>query len=185
MSKRVCPWWLGYFLASPIRRWMTDPHELLSSYVQEGMVALEPGPGMGFFTLELARLVGEPGRVIALDVQEKMLSKLRQKARKAGLNSRIDARLVPRDTMMLDDLAGKADFTLAYAMVHETPSAKNFFAEVGNASKTGAVLYLVEPSGHVNEQEFAEELRFAANAGFALVERPRISRTHAAILKKQ
>ncbi|HEX6880433.1 MAG TPA: methyltransferase domain-containing protein [Terriglobales bacterium] len=185
MSKRVCPWWLGYFLASPLRRLITDPHKLLSPYVHDSMTVLEPGPGMGFFTLELARLVGQEGRVIAPDVQEKMLTKLRQKARKAGLLSRIEARLVPSDTMQLDDVAGQVGFTLAYAVVHELPSAAKFFEEAGIASKKGAILLLVEPSGHVNEQEFADELRLAGDAGFAIVERPGISGTHAAVLRKQ
>lgn len=63
MSKRVCPWWLGYLLASPLRRLMVDPKKLLAPYVHEGMTVLEPGRGMGFFTLELARLVDASGRV--------------------------------------------------------------------------------------------------------------------------
>ncbi len=58
MPERVCPWWLGYFLASPIRRLWQNPAQILRPYVREGMTVLEPGPGMVFFTLELARLVG-------------------------------------------------------------------------------------------------------------------------------
>jgi len=71
MSHTVCPWWLGYVLASPLRRLFLDPVKLLSPYVQAGMTVLEPGPGMGFFTLELARLVGPAGRVVAVDIQPK------------------------------------------------------------------------------------------------------------------
>lgn len=185
MSKRVCPWWLGYFLASPIRRWMTDPKALLAPYVREGMTVLEPGPGMGFFTLELARLVGAKGRVIAVDVQEKMLSRLKKKARKADLGARIDARLVPADSMGLEDLAGSADFTLAYAVVHEMPSSERFFQEIAAASRPGAQVLLVEPAGHVSDPEFEEELRFAQQAGFTVMDRPSISRSLAAVLKKE
>ena len=184
MSRRVCPWWLGYLLASPIRRWMTDPRELLAPYVLDGMKVLEPGPGMGFFTLELAKLVGPRGRVIAVDVQEKMLRGLEKKARKAGLLDRIDARVVPADSMRLHDLAGSVDFTLAHAVVHEMPSSEKFFQEAAAASRAGAQLLLVEPAGHVSDQEFAEELRFAQQAGFSVGERPSISRSHAAVLKK-
>jgi predicted methyltransferase len=62
MSRRICPWWLGYFLASPLRRWLRhDPTKILAPYVREGMTVFEPGPGMGFFTLELARRVGASG----------------------------------------------------------------------------------------------------------------------------
>ncbi len=62
MAKRVCPWWLGYLLASRLRRLWEDPRTILAPYVREDMTVLEPGPGMGFFTLELARLVGSSGR---------------------------------------------------------------------------------------------------------------------------
>ena len=58
MAERVCPWWKGYLLASPIRRWWQKPEELLAPYLREGMTVLEPGPGMGFFTLPMSRMVG-------------------------------------------------------------------------------------------------------------------------------
>lgn len=185
MSKRVCPWWLGYLLASPIRRWMTDPRKLLAPYVREGMTVLEPGPGMGFFTIELARMVGPKGRVIAVDVQERMLRVLKKKARKAGLSSRIDARPVPGESMELGDLARSVDFTLAHAVVHEIPSCENFFREAAAACRSGASMLLVEPAGHVGNAEFDEELRLAGQAGFVVTDRPSISRSHAAVLKKE
>ena len=49
---------------------------ILSPLVSEGMTVLEPGPGMGFFTLELARLVGPHGRVVSVEMQAKMLEAL-------------------------------------------------------------------------------------------------------------
>lgn len=51
----VCPWWLGYLLVTPLRRFLHDPEKILGDYVDEGMTVVEPGPGMGFFTAELAR----------------------------------------------------------------------------------------------------------------------------------
>ena len=39
------------------------------------MTVLEVGPGMGFFTLDIASKVGKSGKVIAVDVQSKMLDK--------------------------------------------------------------------------------------------------------------
>lgn len=186
MSKRVCPWWLGYFLASPIRRWLlTDPRKMLSPYVREGMTVLEPGPGMGFFTIDLAKMVGASGRVIAVDIQEKMLRALKTKAEKADVLATIDARLVSPDSMKLDDLEGRVDFTLSYAVVHEMPSALHFFEEASRVSRIGALLFLVEPAGHVSDDAFNEELQFAQRFGFAVQERPVISRCHAAVLKRK
>jgi len=185
MSKRVCPWWLGYLLASPVRKWLQqDPAEILAPYVREGMTVLEPGPGMGFFTLELARLVGPSGRVLAVDVQPKMIAGLKRRAANAGLLGRIDARVVAADSMGVKDLAGKVDFTLAFALVHEMPDSGHFFSEAAEALKPGACLLLAEPSGHVNGDEFAAELQDAANAGLIVVDRPTIARSQTALLKK-
>ena len=95
MSERVCPWWLGYLLASPLRRLLQNPREVVDPYVREGMTVLEPGPGMGFFTLELAGQVGASGRVIAVDVQPKMIEGLKRRVKKASMreslkNSRLE-----------------------------------------------------------------------------------------------
>lgn len=184
MGHRVCPWWLGYVLISPIRRWMQDPAEIVAPYVREGMTVLEPGPGMGFFTLELARRVGPRGRVIAVDVQPRMLAKLKQRLAKAGLAERVESRLAHEDSMGVQDLEGKVDFTLAMAVVHEMPSASRLFAEAAAAMKPGAALLLAEPSRHVKAEMFADELKAATDAGFTIADRPKVRRSQAALLTK-
>jgi SAM-dependent methyltransferase len=184
MAKRVCPWWIGYFLLNPFRRLSQDPAKILAPYVREGMTVLEPGPGMGYFTLELARMVGESGRVVVVDIQSKMLANLRRRAAKRGLLERIDARLAQPRSLGLGDLASSVDFALAFAMVHEMPDADLFFAETAHALKSGACLLLAEPRGHVKEAEFENELQSASAAGLQLANRPSIGRSHAALLQK-
>jgi predicted methyltransferase len=112
----VCPWWAGYFLINPLRRLTQDPAALLAPYVHGGMTVLEPGPGMGFFTLELARLVGPSGRVIAAEVEPRMIEVLKRRAKKAGLAGRIDARAVPANSMELGDLREKIDWQASLSM---------------------------------------------------------------------
>jgi ubiquinone/menaquinone biosynthesis C-methylase UbiE len=184
MAHRVCPWWLGYWLISPLRKYGQNPHQILTSYVHEGMTVLEPGPGMGHFTLELARLVGTSGRVVAVDVQPKMIDRLKRLAAKAGLLDRVDARVAPAESMNITDLLRSVDFTLAFAVVHEFPDVGRFFAEVAAASKSGASLLLAEPKGHVKAVAFESDLQAAAASGFRLAERPSIRRSDAALLKK-
>jgi len=184
MAQRVCPWWLGYLLASPLRRLLEDPNKVLAPYVRECMTVLEPGPGMGFFTLELARLVGPSGRVVAVDIQPRMLSALKRRADRAGLLERLDIRLAAPNTLGIADLTGAADFTLAFALVHELPAVEPFFAEVAKASKPGAGLLFAEPTGHVKPPDFEAEVQAAIHAGFELVGRPAIRRSHAAFLRR-
>ncbi len=184
MAHRVCPWWLGYFLMNPLRRYGQNPAKILAPFVHDGITVLEPGPGMGFFTLELARRVGKSGRVIAVDIQPKMLDRLKHRAAKAGLLDRLDVRLAASDSMGLADLAGIVDFILAFAVVHEFPDAGRFFAEAAAASKPGASLLMAEPTGHVTAGEFEAELKAASAAGFTLRDRPTIRRSQTALLKR-
>ncbi len=184
MGKRICPWWLGYILASPLRRLMQDPAAVVQPYVQQGMTVLEPGPGMGFFTLELARKVGSTGRVVAVDVQPRMIAGLKRRAAKAGLLERVEARIAPPDSLGLADLRGKVDFTLAMAVVHEMPSASWLFSQAAEAMKPGSTLLLAEPSGHVKDADFQAELEAATAAGFTVTDGPVIRRSHTALLKK-
>ena len=148
------------------------------------MTVLEPGPGMGFFTLELARLAGGSGRVIAVDIQPRMIEGLRRRAAKAGVLDRLDARLAAPDSLGLADVTGMVDFTLAFAVVHELPAAAGFFREVARASKRGARLLLVEPAGHVTASLFEAELQAARDAGFKPVESPSVRRSRTALLEK-
>ena len=180
----VCPPWVGYFLASPVRRLWQDPHTILAPFVTAGMTALEPGPGMGFFTLELARLVGPTGRVVAVDLQPEMLAALQRRARRRGLLDRIETRQATAEGMGIADLAGRTDFALVFAMVHEVPDRDRFFAEVSAALKAGSRVLLAEPRGPVSDALFSEFLDLAAAHGLAASSRPTISSSRAAVLVK-
>jgi cyclopropane fatty-acyl-phospholipid synthase-like methyltransferase len=169
MAHQVCPWWLGYLLASPVRRLMQDPRTLVAPYVREGMTVLEPGPGMGFFTLELARLVGTTGRVLAVDIQPRMLSSLKRRAARAGIA----------------DLAGSENFTLAFALVQELPDVEAFFTDAAKPSKPGAALLFAAPAGHAKTERFEAELPAAIPAGFELTVRPAIRRRQAAAPRRR
>jgi SAM-dependent methyltransferase len=184
MAAHVCPWWLGYFLINPLRRFRQDPQEILSPYVGEGMTVFEPGPGMGFFTLELAHLVGESGRVVAADIQPKMLDKLKRRAARRGLAGRIETRLAQKNSLPVSDLRGRVDFVLAFALVHEMPEAAPFFRQAAETLKPGAPLLLAEPKGHVKPAQFDAELKAAAGAGFVEAGRPAIRSSYTALLRR-
>jgi SAM-dependent methyltransferase len=105
------------------RHFLADPARILAPYAREGMTVLEPGPSMGFFILELARKVGFSGRVIAVDIQPKMIETLKRRAAMASLLKRIDARLAEPQSLGLNRLTGTVDFVLAFAVAHEMPDA--------------------------------------------------------------
>ncbi len=157
---------------------------MVAPYVHEDMKVLEPGPGMGYFTLELARRVGPLGRVVCVDTQQQMLDRLQRRARSAGLRERLDLRLAPPESMGIADLESAVDFTLAFAVVHEFPSSNRFFGEVAAACKPGAIVLVAEPFPHIKSEEFEAELQTAAAHGLNVIDRPKIARSLAAVLKK-
>ena len=184
MARRVCPWWLGYILACRWRRFLQDPGKILAAYAREGMTVLEPGPGMGYFTLELARRVGGSGRVVVVEIQPRMLDRLKRRAGRAGLLGRLDARLARSDSMNVDDLHGQVDFAFAFAVVHEVPDAQSLFLQIARCLRPDGSLLVAEPPGHVKAERFEKELEAAARAGLSLVDRPAVPRSQAALLKK-
>ena len=155
MAGRVCPPWVGYLLLNPLRKLLENPKKILGRFVREGMTVLEPGCGMGYFTLPLARMVGPKGRVVAVEIQPKMLSVLNRRARKAGLLDRIDLRQAGVDTLGVEDLAAGVDFAAALHVVHEVPDPTSFLTEVRKALKPGSKLLVVEPRGHVSQDHHA------------------------------
>jgi SAM-dependent methyltransferase len=183
-SQSVCPWWAGYFLANPLRRLLQKPETIMGPYVKAGMMAMDIGSAMGFFTLPLARLVGAQGRVIAVDLQEKMISSLRRRAQRADLAGRIETRICPNDSLGIDDLAGKVDFALAFAVMHEMPDSASAIRSIVKSLKSGGLFLLAEPQGHVTAQGFSETSGVAAGLGMKVVAEPVIWHSHAVVLQK-
>jgi ubiquinone/menaquinone biosynthesis C-methylase UbiE len=166
MAHKVCPFWVGYLLINPLRKLFENPNKILGPYVQEGMIVFEPGCGMGFFTLPLARMVGPTGRIVATDIQPKMVSTLRRRAQKAGLSGRIELRLIQENGLGITDLSGKVDFAVALHMVHEVPDQASFFTEIRQSLKQDGKLLFVEPKGHVSQDQFEASVTIAEKAGF-------------------
>jgi ubiquinone/menaquinone biosynthesis C-methylase UbiE len=180
----TCPWWFGYFLLNPLRRFAQRPERILGPFVRPGMLVLEPGCGMGFFTLDLARMVTPGGRVVAIDLQERMLAGLRRRAAQAGLEGAIDLRLAQPARLGVEDLAGRVDLVLAFYVVHEIRERAAFFAEIAAALKPDGAVLVVEPPLHVSRAGFEASLAAAEGAGLRVARRPRIGPNKVALLTK-
>ena len=184
MAERVCPWWLGYLLVSPLRRLLEKPEEVLAPHVESGVTAMDIGCGMGFFSLPLAELVGPSGRVICVDLQERMISSLRKRASRAGLAERIETRVCSASSLGTQDLEGKVDFVLTYAMVHEVPDAAGLLTQIHDVLVPGGRLLIAEPRGHVSEEALEKTIAAAEKAGLSVVDRPAVKRSRAVLLEK-
>jgi len=170
-NKHVCPWWLCFTFDNPLRKIIHDPIAILSPYVQQGDTVIDIGPGMGYFTIPLAMLVGSTGRVTAIDIQQKMLSALMARAQKKRVADKIKTHLAGPDSIGFNQ---KVDFILAFWMMHEVPDQKKFLSEIRNIMKPEGLFLLVEPVIHVSRKNFARVIETAKELGFVIKESPKI-----------
>lgn len=180
-NQRVCPVENAGSLDNKLRRWVQNPRKIVKPYIQEGMTVLDVGCGPGFFTLDMAELVGESGRVIAADLQDGMLRKLRNKIRGTELDKRITLHPCEKDKIRV---SVAVDFVLVFYMFHEVPNQEAFLEEIGSMLKPNGKVLIVEPPFHVSKSAFAEMVRKAGKAGLELVERPNVFLSKTAVLKK-
>ncbi len=185
MAKRVCPFWVGYLLIHPIRKLLENPYKLFGNFVSEGMVVLEPGSGMGYFTIPLAHLVGPSGKVIAIDIEPKMIAVLEKRALKAGMINRIERRLCRPDRLNVENLRESVDLAVVIHMLHETPDQEKFLEEIRQALKKGGRLLIKEPKGHVSKRDFENSVALARRHGFNPDGLQFNSEGHKVLLKKR
>ena len=179
-KNRVCPIALAGSLDTAIRRWLQNPRTILEHYINKGMTVLDLGCGPGFFTLEMARLVGRSGRVIAVDLQQGMLSKVRGKTRQTEFEDWITLHQCSESEIGVSD---RIDFALAFYMVHEIPGKESFFLEIATILKPGGRMVIVEPPLHVSRSDFEKTLEIAQRTGFAITKGPEVFLSKTAILK--
>jgi SAM-dependent methyltransferase len=179
---RVCPVGLANSLDNRVRRWLHNPQEILAPYVKEGMAVLDIGCGPGFFSIEMAKMVGDNGKVFSADLQEGMLQKLHKKIQETGLGKRIELVKCDKDRI---NIPKEVDFVFAFFMVHEVPDKNSFFMQLKDILREEGQLLLVEPKlFHVTRKEFELTTRVAEDAGFKIFKGPPVRLGWSALLKK-
>jgi len=178
----VCPRWFCFTFDNWIRRRIQNPDQIIKTYVRAGDTVVDVGPGIGFFTIPMARLVGDNGQVIAVDIQKEMLAAISKRALSAGVAHRITPQLASPVSL---NVTVPADFILAFWMAHEVPDQERFFAQLHAVMKEDGKFLLAEPNLHVSRTQFDVELVVAQKAGFRLLDRPDISLSHTALFIKR
>jgi ubiquinone/menaquinone biosynthesis C-methylase UbiE len=178
-NHHVCSWWMAYTFDNPLRRLIHKPQKVLGNYVKKGMTVMDLGCGMGHFSIGMAELVGRTGKVIAVDLQQKMLDIMHKRARRAGLADRIFSDLGRADDIGVEE---PVDFILAFWMVHEVPDQKKFFKHLKNLMVTDGRILVAEPKMHVTAGDFKRTLDIAQSCKLQCSEIPNIRFSHAALL---
>jgi ubiquinone/menaquinone biosynthesis C-methylase UbiE len=180
-EEHVCPWWLAYTFDNRVRKIFHDPDKLFGNYIRKGMVILDIGCGMGYFSISMAKLSGNKGKVIALDIQKKMLEIMKKRANKEGVLDRIIPCLGKEDKL---NVKTKVDFAVSFWMIHEVPDKRKFLNQVYKTLKAKGKYLIVEPKLHTGKKYFKELEGITHSAGFRVLARPAIAFSRAVLLGK-
>ncbi|WP_300460781.1 methyltransferase domain-containing protein [Desulfobacula sp.] len=178
-EQRVCPVENAGSLDNVFRKWLQNPEKILRPYIQPGMSVMDFGCGPGFFTMEMAQMVGEGGKVFAVDLQEGMLQKLKEKIRLTELENRIQPHQCKESGIGVSE---SLDFVLAFYVVHEVPDQEAFFHELKSIVQPGGKVLVAEPPFHVSKKVFHKCLQKARKAGFNVEKGPSVVLSKTALL---
>lgn len=171
----------AHLLESTFRKLIQKPRKILRKKVLPGMTVLDLGCGPGYFTLELAKQVGETGRVIALDVQEGMLDKLRLKLKGSVLEPRV--RLLNNQPQHLG-ITDPVDFVLAFYAFHEMSYLDEIIHALKTVMKHGAKILIAEQKMHVSKAFFEHLILTFESIGFEVCERQHLFISRSVVMKK-
>jgi len=181
MNEHTCPWWLGYTFDNRLRRLFQNPQKILNGYVEKGMTVVDIGCGMGIFSIGMAQLVGENGKVIAVDLQKKMLDILMKRATRAGVANRIVPHQCEADDIGLNQ---SVDFALTVWAAHEIRDKKAFFEQVYSILKPKGKFLIIEPKYHTTLEHLKSLEDLCIQTGFHKLGNPKVRISYAALLEK-
>ena len=122
-----------------------QPEKVLDALnLKEGITVADVGAGVGYFSLRLARRVGNKGRVLAVDVQPEMLELLKKNMQKEQL-SNIDLILGTSLDPHLPE--NSVDLALLVDVYHEFQNPEKMMGGIRSSLKPEGRLVLVEYRG--------------------------------------
>lgn len=167
-------------LGSRFRLFLQNPRKILRKYIHSGMTVLDLGCGTGYFTLEIAKLLDNNGKVIASDVQYGMIEILQQKLRNSELQSLIKIHKSKEDTICWTE---KVDFILAFYSFHEMKYIDRIICELTKIVKPETKILISEQKFHVPRNTFNTIINKMKKSGFEICEKPKIFLSRTVIMK--
>jgi len=133
-----------------------------------GERVLEPGPGPGAFTVEAAHRVGPQGRLIAVDIQPKMIAQVEKRVQEAGLTN-VETYVASACTLPLDNAS--VDRAFLVTVLPEIPDQTCALAELRRVLKPDGLLSITEEFSDPDYPFAFETIRRVEAAGFRLEQR--------------
>lgn len=133
------PQFLANMIDNPLRRKIQPPSEMpIRHGIEPGMIVLEVGPGNGRYTIETAHRVGKTGKVIAVDIEPKMIERVTRRAQLEGITN-LEAKVASVYDLPFEDESVDAIYMITViGEIPEPERALNEFYRVLRPSGTVA-----------------------------------------------
>lgn len=136
------PHFLTNLIDNPIRRRIQPPESTPTRHgIRTGMRVLEVGPGNGTYTLATGREVGEEGRVVAIDIEPRIIDKLRQRVELEGAGN-IEVRVADAHQLPFPDASFDAIYMIT--VIGEIPAPLEAMHEFHRVLRHGGTLAFSE-----------------------------------------
>ena len=161
-------------LDDPERDSWQKPDEVVKALgLKPGNVIADVGAGTGYFAVRFAGPVGPQGRVLAVDIDQKLLDRIRERAAERKLGNVQKVLASPDDPHLR---AGSVDVVFICDVIHHVENRPAYYQLLGRALKAGGRLVIVDfhkrpaPVGPAVEMKIAREdlAREVERAGFRL-----------------
>jgi ubiquinone/menaquinone biosynthesis C-methylase UbiE len=163
------PQFMANLIDNPLRRKVQPPDELAIRHgIEPGMTVLDVGPGNGTYTLAAARRVGPAGKIVAIDIEPKMIERVQRRVQRAGAKN-IEARLA--DVYALPFDTGALDAAYMITVIGEIPEPERAMREIRRALKPTGTLSFSELFIDPDYPLASTTIRRAQAAGFQLKRR--------------
>jgi ubiquinone/menaquinone biosynthesis C-methylase UbiE len=163
-QSHACPASLSWLVENPYMQTVASPSKIFGRIgLADGMKVLDVGAGPGRLSLPAAQLVGNSGEVVALDLQAKMLEKLRAHAETQGIGNIRLINVGAGSGALVRDYFDRA---LLVTVLGEIPNKHEALAEIYHALKPGGILSITElmPDPHYLSRKTVRSL--CSIAGF-------------------
>lgn len=159
-----CPAWLRWMveLDNPFTKTCRAQTIIEHLGLEPGMSVLDAGCGPGRLTIPIARRVGDRGRVVAMDIQEAMLARTKQRALAEDL-SNIEFLQAGLGQGVLG--CSRFDAALLVTVMGEIPDRAKALKEIYGALKPGGLLSVTETVFDPHFQSRGTVSRLAGEAG--------------------
>lgn len=162
-----CPASFTWLVDNPLRlRYMRPVLDRVG--IRAGECILELGPGPGLFTVDAARRVGGEGRLIAVDIQVKMIAQVERRIQQAGL-ANVETHVAGAYELPVANAS--LDRAFLVTVLPEIPDQRRALGELHRTLKPGGVLSITEEFLDPDYPLASETIRRVEAAGFQLVER--------------